>query len=413
MTQLVACGSRFLALAPALALALACAAAAQTAEPTDTVVLTDGKTLAGLVLRQDENEVLLRVGTRDRTIPRASVRSVDSIAARHRLFLNGWRSVPADDAAQLLEMAQAATHARLPHETRLMLWYAALARPKEAAIHELLGNRQQGGRFLVQIDGAWVPFEKADALGEDFGKAWLLRSRHFSIRCAAGLRAALDTLLDLEALYWAMQDLFGKDLKLLEICETIDVRLYRSRQQMPGIGTHVGAVFAADEAALFTCFENGKAFALAHEGTHALLHYLFVRAARSRGALPGWLEEGWAEYMLGRLDTKVPGKPVLRERSEMPGHRAVLAEAARRGDLYGVHRLLNLKSSDFMASSLQDIKYAQAWALFRYLIENGNTQLRASFVDYLREATAGRGQASTFRRIFARQEQQLETEPWK
>jgi hypothetical protein len=117
--------------------------------------------------------------------------------------------------------------------------------------------------------------------------------------------------------------------------------------------------------------------------------------------------------MDGRMPTRVPGRPALLERSVQPAHVAALAAAARQNELYGVHRLLNMKSTDFSASSRQDTKYAQAWALFRYLFEHEDPALRAAFLDYLREAAAGQGQASTFRRIFARHEKVLETEPWK
>jgi len=190
------------------------------------------------------------------------------------------------------------------------------------------------------------------------------------------------------------------------------VRLYRAHDQMPNLSNTVGAYFSAGEPALFTYFDKGHAYALEHEGTHALLHWFFVRAAKSRGELPAWLDEGWAEYMSGRIQVRVPGKPTVLERSVMGGHLALLANT-RKDDLYGVHRLLNFKSTDFGASSRQDLKYAQSWALFRYLFEHRDPAVRELFLGYLRDAAAGQGQASTFRRIFAPKDKELETEPWK
>jgi hypothetical protein len=78
-----------------------------------------------------------------------------------------------------------------------------------------------------------------------------------------------------------------------------------------------------------------------------------------------------------------------------------------------VHRLLNFKASDFGASSRQELKYAQSWALFRFLFEHEDASLRQLFGEYLEQAAQGQGQASTFRRLFARHERMLETEPWK
>lgn len=387
--------------------------AAQTTPARDTVRLRNGSEVRGRVLRVDREEIVVRVGSVDRTIQRDQIQTFTSVASYHRELLGLWRDTATTDAEALLALAAKADQWDLPHEARLLRWYAVLLRPKDAAIHSALGNREQGGRFRVEIDGKWVPFEDADALGEDFDDAWLLRSEHFQVRCAAGLRAGLDTAMELEALYWQFHDLFGQALQLIELVEPIDVRLYRTREQMPNLSNNVGAYFSTSQPALFTCWENGRAYALVHEATHGLLHHFFVRAAKSRGALPGWLDEGWAEYMDGRAQTRVPGKLTFLERSVGSAHLQTLAAAKQQDDLYGVHRLLNFKSSDFGASSRQDVKYAQAWALFRYLFEHPDQAVRALFVDYLREAAAGKGQASTFRRLFQKHERTLETEPWQ
>jgi hypothetical protein len=395
------------------ALAAVASLPAQTTPARDVVRLTNGSAVHGRVLRVDVDVLVVRVGSVDRTIRREQVQSFTSVASHHRALLQTWRDTDATDADALLQLAAKADEQDLPHEARLLRWYALLQRPQDGTIHAALGNREQGARFRVEIDGKWVPFEDADALGTDFDDAWRLRSEHFAIRCAAGLRAGLDTLMELEALYWQFHDLFGASLQLLELVEPIDVRLYRSRDQMPNLSNNVGAYFSTSEPALFTCFENGRPSALVHEATHGLLHHFFVRAAKARGTLPGWLDEGWAEYMDGRAQTRVPGKPTFLERSVGAGHRQTLAAARKQDDLYGVHRLLNFKSSDFGASTRQDVKYAQAWALFRHLFEHPDQAMRALFVDYLQEAVHGKGQASTFRRLFQKHERALETEPWQ
>lgn len=222
-------------------------------------------------------------------------------------------------------------------------------------------------KFQVEIGGHWVLFEAADALGVDFSNAWQLRSEHFAIRCAAGLRTGLDTLMELEGFYWLFHELFGSELQLLELTEPLEVRLYRQRDQMPNLSDNVSAYFSVSEIAMYTCVENGRPHALFHEGTHALLYCFFVRAAKSRGVLPAWLDEGWAEYMDARIQTSLPGKPKLRARSINSGHSAQLVTAGRDHSLYSVHALLNMKTGDFMASTKQAYKYAQSWALFCYL----------------------------------------------
>lgn len=385
---------------------------AQTTEARDTVVLESGTKLRGRVVRVSDQEITLRVGSVDRTIPRRQVQSIDSVASKHRELLVAWQDTAVDDAAALVALAERAAAAGLPHEKRLLYWYAALLRPNDAEIHRALGNRERNGTFLVPIADAWVPFSTADRLGEDFAKAWSLRSEHFTLRSAAGLRVGLNTLLELEALYQVFHDLFGASLQLFELVEPIPVNLYRTRAQMPNLSDNVSAYFSASEPALFTYAADDRAWGLLHEGTHALQHFFFERAAKSRGALPAWLDEGWAEYMDGRVHSRVPGKLAARERSVMAVHSTVLASVGK-DELYGVHRLLNFKHSDFMASSRQDTKYAQSWALFRYLFEHPDAVVRQQFVEYLRAAAIGQGQASTFRRIFARLERELDRAPWQ
>jgi hypothetical protein len=397
---------------------LACAGlcqalAAQTTAARDTVVLQNGKQLTGRVVRSDADKVVLRIGSVDRTLPRKDVRSVDCIADKHRELMQIWPTVALDDTAALQALAARAEREGLVHEATLWRWYVLLKNPGDLRTHEALGNRQQRGTFLVEIGGQWVPFADADALGQDFSKSWRLRSEHFAIQCAAGLRHALDALLELEGLYWLMHTLVGQELQLLELVEPIPVRHYRDRPQMPSVSNNFRAYFSIGEATLYTCVEDERPFALFHEGTHALLHYQFVRAAKSKGTLPAWLDEGWADYMQGRLVARVPGKATALAGSVQGYHFTVLAEAQQQKRLLGLHRVLNLQSSDFGASTHQATKYAQSWALFRFLFESEDQELRKAFLDYLREATAGRGQASTFRRLFAAHEKVLEQAPWR
>ena len=377
----------------------------------DRIVLVDGKELRGRVVHEDANEVLLRVGTTDKAIARKLVREVHAVATHHRELLQQWRDSSSEDPSAMLRLARRADEQGLPHEARLFRWYALLQRPDDVELHNALGNKRAGKQWLVALGDKRVPFDRADAMGVDFAAAWRLRSEHFDLRCAGGLRTTLDTLLELEGHYHAFHEAYGSAVRLLELCEPIPVHLYRDRAQMPQQSGAIGAYYKPDEATLFTCCENGRAYALAHEATHALLHHTFGRAARAKGELPAWLDEAWAEHMTGRLQTRVPGKPVLLDKSVLPGHQAVLA-AAGADDRLGLHRVLNLQQGDFQASTGQALKYAQAWALFRFLFEHPDDALRTQFVDYLREAVAGRGQASTFRRRFAAHERTLE-EAWQ
>ena len=383
-------------LAPLFALSLAAQASTDT---RDRVVLANGKELRGRVVRVETAQVLLRVGSVDKPIARKLVAELHTVAVAHRDLLRDWQAAAGDDAATLLRLAATADEALLPHEARLFRWLALLQRPDDDDLHARLGHRRSGDQWLVPFGERRLPLATADALSHTFADAWRLRSEHFELRCAAGLRTGLETLLELEGLYHAFHEVYGDAVPLRELVEPIAVHLYHDRDQMPGVSGRVGAYYQFDIATLFTFCERGRAHGLAHEAVHALLHHTFVRATKGKGQLPSWLDEGWADHLAGRVQQRVPGKTVLLDASVQPGHRQVLATTSAAARL-GLHRVLNLQTSDFQTSSDQALKYAQAWALFQFLFEHPDAALRERFVGYLQEAAAGRGQASTFRKAF-------------
>ncbi|MBL8738558.1 MAG: DUF1570 domain-containing protein [Planctomycetes bacterium] len=388
-----------------LAGCLASPATAQ-ADTRDRVLLVGGKELRGRVVRVDAEQVLLRVGSVDKPIARKLVAELHTVAASHRDLLRDWQAAAGEDPAALLRLATTADEARLPHEARLFRWLALLQRPDDDDLHATLGHRRSGDQWLVPFGDRRLPLAAADALSHSFANAWRLRSEHFDLRCAAGLRTGLETLLELEGLYHAFHAIYDDAVPLRELVEPIAVHLYHDREQMPGVSGRVGAYYQFDIATLFTFCERGRAHGLAHEAVHALLHHTFVRATKGKGQLPSWLDEGWADHLAGRVQQRVPGKTVLLDASVQPGHRQLLA-ATTATDRLGLHRVLNLQTSDFQTSSDQALKYAQAWALFQFLFEHPEAALRERFVGYLQEAVAGRGQASTFRKAFGTAEQAL------
>jgi len=384
---------------------LALPASAQS-DTRDRVLLVGGKELRGRVVAADPEQVLLRVGSIDKPIARRLIAELHTVASAHRELLDDWQDESVEDQAALRRLAAAADAALLPHEGRLFRLLALVQSPDDADLHAAVGSRRSGKRWLVPFGDRRVPLATADAMSHDFANAWRLRSEHFELRCAAGLRTGLETLLELEGLYHAFHAVYGSAVPLRELVEPIVVHLYHDREQMPGVSGRVGAYYQFDIATLFTFCERGRAHGLAHEAVHALLHHTFVRAAKGRGQLPSWLDEGWADHLAGRVQQRVPGKTVRLDASLQPGHRQVLA-ATTAADRLGLHRVLNLQTSDFQTSTGQALKYAQAWALFQFLFEHPDAALRERFVGYLQDAVAGRGQASTFRKAFGTDEQDM------
>ncbi|MFQ5506485.1 MAG: DUF1570 domain-containing protein, partial [Planctomycetota bacterium] len=246
--------------------------------------------------------------------------------------------------------------------------------------------------------GGALPMERAEKVRSVWAKAWELRSEHYEVRSSSDLRATINTLLDLEFFYHYALSIFQKELELREVVKPMKVALYRDQDQFPDI-PRASAYFKPGENILYTWMSERRRrpVGLFHEATHSLLHNTIVDTSRSRGELPGWLHEGPAVYMQGVVSGGPPGRPDYHEGRRLRRHFKTLAEARRP---YKVHRVLNFRISDYHASTKQGLKYAQGYVLFHYMLHGEGEGYREAFFDYLREAVLGKGQASTFRKIF-------------
>jgi hypothetical protein len=370
----------------------------------DRLVLRAGGTLAGRVLLETEARILFRVGTRERWIDRSEVETVESVARTQAQWLGRFAALEEETPQALLSLAEACRSGRVIYDEALLYWRTLSLDPDHVAANERLGHRQRGRTWVAPVGSTWVPVRRLDEARSDWGEAWEMRSEHFVVRCAAGLRKTLDTLLELEHLYRAFFDLYQKDLGLRELTEPFSVYVYPSREDYPSQGTFGGAFFSPAENIAYTFMAGQRPYALLHEATHGLLNNLMVRAAGSKGGFPAWLDEAWADHMQAIVVLARPGRATLDPARRVEGH---LSTVAGERDPYSLTRVLNFQPVDYGASTKQALKYGQGYALFHYLM-HGPEELREPFLDYVREAAEGRGQASTFRRIFRRDLDRIE-----
>jgi len=380
--------------------------AAQKRDRRDVVELTSGKSLKGRVVLETEDTIVLRIGSKERRLARTSIQRVQSVARAHREVHAAFRKA-GDDPGAWLRLAKSCASRHLPHTARLLYWCVLLTDPQSEAAHEGLGHKKRRGRWLVPGRGGLMTLKRAAKVRSEWGKAWELRSEHYTVRCSAGLAACVHALFDLEFFYLTFFDLFQKRLGLREIVVPMKVNLYGNAREMPSFGSTVGAIFASDENIIYTqqadpLLRSGSLF---HEATHSLLYNTTSGAAKSRGRLPAWLDEGWAVYMSGVLGPGTPGRPTF-----VPGGRTGYYFHAVRDAKkpYKLHRLLNFQADDFAASSHQRIKYGQSYVLVHYLLHGASEEQRETFWLFLRQAIAGKGQASTFRRLFRSGAKRLE-----
>lgn len=130
--------------------------------------------------------------------------------------------------------------------------------------------------------------------------------------------------------------------------------------------------------------------AAAHELTHLILHH-------AAGPMPGWLEEGLAEYYSTARRTgnqAVFGKPVA-------DHVKLLAnEPSGSGPWANPQQFLTLRSDDVFRSDPRAVGlyYAQSWAVVHLLMSTPQPQQRLN--DFLARLRNGLDQASAFEQAF-------------
>jgi hypothetical protein len=146
---------------------------------------------------------------------------------------------------------------------------------------------------------------------------------------------------------------------------------------------------------------------LFHEATHEILFNTAERTKAARGDIPAWLDEGLAEYMgwcMGGANGHtafVPGAIATR-------HFKVHAEARTP---YDMARVLTFNSGDFTATSLSDLKYAEAYTLVHFLLHGDGGKHKQGFLDFVRGAYKGQSSSTHFRDALGGHERELQ-EAW-
>ena len=406
-------------LLPCLFLALALPAG--DVEPElDTVELHDGRELEGRVVFEDEDKLVLRVRSREQEIDKDEVSAVRAAI----------RELPKalDEVARLQPGKLIAHHAlaemfdglNLPYEARLMDWLIVDQWPDDELAHERLDNRRKGKGWAVRHSGRWVKLEDRKAK-DDWKDAWELRSTHFKVRSNLPLRRAVMTTLDLERAYQAFYGLLGDELELWEITEPIEADLHASASSFPESFGSGRSYFLPSERRLYVNASGGTYDnAAVHEATHALLFFSAVHTRSGRGDIPGWLDEGLAEYMQAGADD-----PAARVRRKSEGaqtnggglvfdlgkpNRSHFIAHAHAKDPYKLTRVLNFQSDDFGGTSNTQVKYAQSYTLVYFLLHGSDGAYRDRFFEFLRKAYTGKSSSTTFKKVMDVREKDLERE---
>ncbi len=375
-------------------------------EPEPDVVETkDGRSLEGIVVYENDEHLVLRVKSRDREIPLSRVESVRAAIRELPVALDSIAELGARDVKAHLTLAADLERRNLPLEARLLYWRVLLVDPANEAAHTALGHRKRQKSWVSQHRGRWWKWDKLQEVRQaDFGDAWEIETTHYHVRTDLPLAKAIDCALDLERLFLGFYETFGPGLELYRITEKMGASIHASQSSYPQIGGSRGYYKPAEGTLYMNASGGLSRTTLVHEGTHQLLDYSARRMKPGKGKIPGWLDEGLAQYMEAALTGK-PGELVI-----VPGRRdkGGFATHAKAKKPYRLNRVLNFQSDDFHASTKQHLKYAQAYTLVTFCLHGGQGAYRDGFFTYLRSAYAGKDSSTHFKKAIGVKEKELE-----
>ena len=327
-------------------------ALAGDARPLDRVDLADGTKIEGRVVFEDAKTVVVRVGTREREVERSDVKKVVSRAASQREAIERWLALGPVDYRGMLDLAAYCRRNDLLEEMRLIVWQVVLADPANAEAREFLGHESTKNGWLVREGARKVESDKYLKSHAAWNDAFELATTHFQLRTNAPMREAIALAFDLECLYQAFYALLGQELRLREVTEPLTANVHTDAKSYPGIATGRNAYCLAQTRTLEV---NGAAGVdiglLMHEGTHLLIYSTAEGTRAAAGAIPAWIDEGFAEYMSKGMD----GGPGRLEFMKGAPWRAHFQKHAQEKAPYDLSRLLNFDSADFLASANADL----------------------------------------------------------
>jgi hypothetical protein len=386
-----------------LAALLACAAVLGD-RPLDKVVLNDGTRLEGCVVLEAPEKIVVRVGTKDRVVPRKDVKTLETRLSAWREALDRWRALEKDDPVKIADLGVFARRMGLSEEARVFALRAIASDPENAAAREILGHERKDKGWFAKEDGrrwAWAERVKRSA---DYGLAWQLETTHWKLRTNLPLVEATTAILDLEAVYDTFMTVIAPEVGAFHLAEPLAAQIHADRESFPESSGSRG-YYDRDARVLFVNAADGLDRGLmAHEALHQVLAACSVLAPGARGEIAPWLEEGLAEYFRATLKGP-PGRMKYEEDSIDTISVRSQAHAQR---AYTLNRVLSFATGDFLSTSRQDLKYAQSYTLVHFLMHADGRRWRPKFYDFLRGAWQGQGSSTDFEKALGAKSEAIE-----
>ncbi len=362
--------------------------------PMDKLEPKKGNPLEGTVMLFDKEQVVIRVRGRDRHFSQEEVRSIKAKVIDIPAALHMHANLREDDITSRLQLAKDFELLGLPLESRLLLWEVLVLDEVNDEAHTALGHRKSGKRWLVPVGKRWHPLSKAKTLHSQFKDAWQLPTSHFNLRTDLPLAKALEMAWLLEGSYYSFHELIGSEMGLYHVIDPMDICIYTRLSDFPDQQRGPG-FFSPAQRAAYTLYDPATNTVQVHEMVHSIMFFA-KEIMGSKPVIPGWIDEGFAEYLPRAIDKT--GLP-LKDRGELLGHAKHHFEVQSESKKpYGLKRSLTLSAGDFHADNLQAEKYAASYALTHYLLHGESGALREPFMEFLRGAVDGKATSQSFKK---------------
>jgi len=321
------------------------------------------------------------------------VSKVDARATNLSDMIESWLKGKSGDEDLIRDTANYSQRLELFDEESLLRWKLALKWPENESYHKDLGHELREGVWGLKENERWIPLKDWLAPRE-LKNSWKLQSTHFELKTDGALDVAIDVLLDLECLYYAFFQKFGRELHSYEVIERVKVEL-QSRKRNFSAPTKT-AVSWFDPRANVIYLDAAKGLDRARmlmDGTRALLCNSGSRQRVIDGVIPPWVEAGlstWVGWNLhGELGRTI-WEPVV-----FTAMFKLVAEADAKEPIK-LTKLLNSASLSFDESPLGQVCYAQAFSFVDFLLGSGGEKYRLRFLEFLRNTYRGKGAPPQF-----------------
>ena len=383
--------------------------AAGGARPVDRIELRDGKKIEGYVLLERKDELVVLVDSRERTVQRSKVASIRSASRSLEAAFELYDQIPVGDAAGLADLARHCKDEALPGEADVFALAALCCDADNAAAHALLGHKRRKGGWFARRGGDLVPFAELLPARADLRDPWKLRTSHYALLTNLSLRDAVAIAIDLERFYGAFFELMGAEIEVSEVVVPLDVGVYGDSRSFPESVINRRAYFDPKTAqVVIDASAVEPRTSLIHEATHQLLHATAVNTRAGLGEIPGWVDEGLAEYLSASL--RGEGGHARFDLGAIAEHHFTAHRDAK--EPYDLPRVLQFASGDFLGSSRMDLKYAQSYTLVHFFLHAEQRRYRGKFFAFLKSAYAGSASTTDFKSVVDVPEKELEA-AWK